>query len=419
MEKLLYFFCIQLLCVQLISPMEKKRTLSDPKEVSKQRVCQEASILKLQQELAQVDSAPNPSQLLQEVCMFGDQFLTWDDRKNYISRLIVAGASPHPTLSTLSRADPLFWALCHQDHNFVYYLLRTKIYPANIYQLIPWEFKNPQLYYTFEAARCSSVKETLLLQLSAHIRSAVKAKEYDIKKRPKCGFSIDPLVALSYIYHYYNTQLQNKIINDSKQPQPENISKENLRTTIHITNDPLPEEITQIIEDLKPRIPILNSVAVLVTNNNGHGYADSNTIYLNPSKLQADCTPHAQQFVIAHEAKHVEAQDQNSGLHYERLLGPAASINKNLHQLYRFQEVRADIEALLLGPDMCQGLFDFANRIEILTPNHPDSNTHPSMKKRLAIAEIISLLYRNGALPLMGYSAGYSSCATAAAAAAQ
>lgn len=97
----------------------------------------------------------------------------------------------------------------------------------------------------------------------------------------------------------------------------------------------------------------------------------------------------AQKFVIAHEIQHFLHKDTSTRYVIERFYKPGKNLTQThpLNKFYRFQEVRADVQAALKGTEYQQGYIDFIETIAKKGENqgitHPKHSLRLSMGKKL------------------------------------
>jgi len=97
----------------------------------------------------------------------------------------------------------------------------------------------------------------------------------------------------------------------------------------------------------------------------------------------------AKKFVIGHEVQHFLHKDTSTRYVVERFSKTGKDLPQDhpLNKLYRFQEVRADIQAALKGPDYMQGYISFVEQLSKKGENkgitHPKNSLRLSMGKKL------------------------------------
>ncbi len=97
----------------------------------------------------------------------------------------------------------------------------------------------------------------------------------------------------------------------------------------------------------------------------------------------------AQKFVIAHEIQHYLHKDTSTRYVIERFYKPAKELPQDhpINKLYRFQEIRADVQAALKGQEYQQGYISFIETITKKGENkgitHPKNSVRLSMGKKL------------------------------------
>lgn len=97
----------------------------------------------------------------------------------------------------------------------------------------------------------------------------------------------------------------------------------------------------------------------------------------------------AKKFVIAHEVQHFLLKDTSTRYVIERFYKPGKELPQDhpINKLYRFQEVRADIQAALKGPAYKQGYISFVEHIAKKGEN--EGITHPKNSVRLSMGKKI------------------------------
>lgn len=176
--------------------------------------------------------------------------------------------------------------------------------------------------------------------------------------------------------HYKKIQIENQNYKRSHYPKLK-------EKTIHFVQD--------ILQDFG-----LNSVNVQIVPYKGQGSpaaADDGTIFIDEQEF-ANFSVDACKFCIAHEIAHLQAQDESF---YESICSLAKrkktsqqKRKKALDTFRRFQEIRADMTALLQGGEKyARGAFDFFYKLQELDGGDNPGITHPKTSKRIEIAQNI------------------------------
>lgn len=240
------------------------------------------------------------------------------------------------------------------------------------------------------------VDTTIIPRLLAIMRAAIKAKP--IGKVPKHKPHLPVPELIRDLLTCYREKFKHKINLEVTRLCPEPLTKSVLLAPSKPSDQPMPPEQIRIIEELKTSVPRLKTVQFVTTISNSAGFASTNKISLNPSRLLQ--SRNSQQSVILHEAGHIEYNDSDEGWEMEKKLGKYGATNPDLANLMRTHEMSADAFALSKGPEVCQGFIEFADDTIARGTSDAttDTKTHPSMEKRKEIATIYLTMYQRGIL---------------------
>lgn len=142
-----------------------------------------------------------------------------------------------------------------------------------------------------------------------------------------------------------------------------------------------------------------NTITILAFDGEGSpAAADDYTLFIDEKDFLS-FSPEAQRFVIAHEIAHMKNKDHSIESALENLID--TKCRKSLNAFAHSSELRADIDAMLLGPEYARGGISF---FKTLMNRYGDnrSATHPRPSDRLKIArdlEVMHTTQRNGYTP--------------------
>lgn len=155
----------------------------------------------------------------------------------------------------------------------------------------------------------------------------------------------------------------------------------------------LKEETVSFVQNIVHDLG-MNPIDIPIIPYNGNGSpaaADDSSIFIDEKEFEC-YSPEACRFFIAHEISHLRVQDQSLYHAMRSLINrkkiPSKKKKNAINAFKRFQEIRADMNALLsVGEKYACGAFKFFNKLQELDGGDNPGITHPKTSKRREVAQ--------------------------------